>query len=191
MPRTVAVVLANEPGSGFPRSKFLGDIGGATLIDRGLADVSSWPVDDTVVVLGPDAEEILESMAPTEATVVIDLEWSEGSAASLRVGLDVVMRGPATDFVVITRADQPGIGTEDVAALIEAAEGGAASVPKYRYRRGFPVVLGRSIWERLLGSEGDLDLLDLLGSHPDGVREVWFEHLAGPRIRTPDDIRRS
>ena len=191
MPRTVAVVLANEPGSGFTRSKFLGDIGGATLIDRVLAEVSDWPVDDIVVVLGPDAEEILQSMAPTDATVVIDLEWSEGSAASLRVGLDVVMRGPATDFVVIALADQPGIGTEDVAALIEAAEGGAASVPKYRYRRGFPVVLGRSIWERLLGSEGDLDLLDLLGSHPEGVREVWFEHLAGPRIRTPDDIRSS
>ena len=92
MSRTVAVVLANEPGSGFTESKFLGDISGTTLIDRVLADVSGWPVDDAVVVLGPDAEEILQSMAPTDATVVIDLEWSEGSAASLRVGLDVVMR---------------------------------------------------------------------------------------------------
>lgn len=189
MSRTVAVVLANEPGSGFTESKFLGDISGTTLIDRVLADVSGWPVDDTVVVLGPDAEEILQSMAPTDATVVIDLEWSEGSAASLRVGLDVVMRGPATDFVVIAPADQLGVDAEDVAALIEAAKDATASVPKYRYRRGFPVVLGRSIWERLLGSEGDLDLLDLLGSHPDGVQEVWFEHLSGPRIRTPDDIR--
>lgn len=191
MQRTVAVVLANEPGSGFSGSKYLVDIGGMTLIDRVLADVSEWPIDDTVVVLGPDAEEILHSMAPTEATVVIDLEWREGSAASLRVGLDVVLRGPATDFVVIAPADQPGIGAEDVSALIEAAKGASAAVPKYRYRRGFPVVLGRSIWERLLGSEGELDLLDLLGSHPEGVQEVWFEHLAGLRIRTPDDIRRS
>jgi CTP:molybdopterin cytidylyltransferase MocA len=191
MPRTVAVVLANEPGSGFTGSKYLGDIGGTTLIDRVLADVSSWPVDDTVVVLGPDAEEILESMASTAATVVIDLEWSEGSAASLRVGLDVVVRGPATDLVVIVPADQPGIGAEDVEALIEAAEGATAAVPKYRYRRGFPVVLARSMWERLLGSEGDLDVLDLLGSHPEGVREVWFDHLASPRVRSPADIRGS
>ena len=191
MPRTVAVVLANEPGSGFTGSKYLGDIGGATLIDRVLADVSSWPVDDAVVVLGPDAEEILESMASTDATVVIDLEWSEGSAASLRVGLDVVVRGPATDLVVIVPADQPGIGADDVEALIEAAEGATAAVPKYRYRRGFPVVLARSMWERLLGSEGDLDVLDLLGSHPEGVREVWFDHLASPRDRSPADIRGS
>lgn len=188
MPRTVAVVLANEPGSGFTGSKFLADIGGTTVIDRVLADVSTWPVDDVVVVLGPDAEEILASLGPTDATVVIDLEWREGSAASLRVGLDVVLRGPAADLVVITPADQPGIGATDVAALIEAAEGASAAVPKYRYRRGFPVVLRRSIWERLLGSEGDLDVLDVLGSHPEGVREVWFDHLASSRIRTPGDI---
>lgn len=188
MPRTVAVVLANEPGTGFTGSKFLSDIGGAALIDRVLADVASWPVDDVIVVLGPDAEDIVAAMAPTDATVVIDLEWDEGSAASLRVGLDVVMRGPATDLVVIVPADQPGITADDVEQLIEAADGAAASVPKYRYRRDFPVVLGRGIWERLLGSEGDVDLLDLLESHPDRVEEVWFEHLAGSRIRVPGDL---
>lgn len=190
MPRTVAVVLANEPGSGFSGSKYLGDVGGTTMIDRVLTDVSGWPVDDVVVVLGPDAEEIVAAMAPTDATVAIDPEWKEGSAASLRVGLDVVVRGPATDFIVVAFADQLGIGAGDVAALIEAAEGAAASVPKYRYRRDFPVVLGRGIWERLLGSEGDVDLLDLLESHPDGVQEVWFEHLVAPRMQTPDDMPR-
>ena len=189
MSRTVAVVLANEPGSGFSGSKFLVDVGGGPLIDRVLADISRWPVDDTVVVLGPDAEEILQGMEPTDATVVMDLEWSEGSAASLRVGRAVVRRGTPADLGAIALADQPGVGAEDVEALIDAASDASASVPKYRYRRGFPVVLERSIWERLLGAEGDLDLLDLLESHPEGVQEVWFEHLSGPRIRTPDDIR--
>lgn len=190
MTRTVAVVLANEPGSGFVGSKYLCDIGGTTLIDQVLADVSDWPVDDVVIVLGPDAEEIVVAMAPTDATVVIDPEWTEGSAASLRAGLDVVMRGPAADLVVVTHADRPGVDSADVAALVEAAGGAAASVPKYRYRRDFPVVLGRGIWERLLGSEGEIDLLGLLESHPEGVEEVWFEHLTGPRVLTPDDLRR-
>ena len=189
MPRIVAVVLANEPGSGFTDSKYLTDIGGTTLIDRVLADIAVWPVDETIVVLGPDAEEVVAAMAPTTATVVIDPEWEEGSAASLRVGLDVVERGPATDFVVIAMADQPGVDAADVAALIDAAEGAAAVVPKYRYRRDFPVVLGRAVWERLLGSEGHIDLHDVLESHPEGVEEVWFEHLASPRIRAPRDVQ--
>jgi CTP:molybdopterin cytidylyltransferase MocA len=182
------VVLASDPGSGFTGSKYLSDVGGITLIDRSLADASVWPVDEVVVVLGPDAEEVASTLGSWAATIVIDPEWEEGSAASLRVGLDVVMRGPATDFVVIAFADQPGVPASDVSALVEAAEGFAAVVPKYRYRRGFPIVLARELWEHLLGMEGDIDLLGVLESHPDGVDEVWFDHLEIPRIQNPDDV---
>jgi len=188
VPRIVAVVLANDPGSGFAGSKYLSDVGGITLIDRSLADASVWPVDKVVVVLGPEAEDIVPTLGTWDATIIIDPEWKEGSAASLRVGLDVVMRGPATDFVIIAFADQPGILADDVAALVDASEGAAAVVPKYRYRRGFPIVLAREVWESLLGLEGDVDLLDLLESHPAGVAEVWFDHLEVPRIQHPEDV---
>jgi len=187
VPRSVAVVLANDPGTSFVGPKYLAEVGGVPLIDRSVAEAVSWPVDEVIVVLGPDAEEIAESMAPTDATVVIDPEWQEGSAASLRVGLDVVVHGPSADRVVIAFADQVGIRTEDVTVLIEALDDAAAAVPKYRYRRGFPIVLTREIWERLLGLEGDVDLLDVLESHPDGVVEVWFDHLDEPRIERPGD----
>ncbi|MEA2010949.1 MAG: NTP transferase domain-containing protein [Actinomycetota bacterium] len=188
MPRIVAVVLASDPGTGFAGSKYLSDVGGITLIDRSLADASVWPVDEVVVVLGPDAEDIASTLGSWDATIVIDPEWEEGSAASLRVGLDVVMRGTAADLVVIAFADQPGVPASDVSALVEAAEDVAAVVPKYRYRRGFPIVLTRESWEHLLGLEGDVDLLGLLESHPDGVTEVWFDHLEIPRIHHPEDI---
>ncbi len=188
MPRIVAVVLANDPGSGFAGSKYLSDVGGITLIDRSLADASVWPVDEVVVVLGPDAEEIASTLGSWDVTIVIDPEWEEGLAASLRVGLDVVMRGTAADLVIISFADQPGVPASDVSALVESAEDVAAVVPKYRYRRGFPIVLARDAWEHLLGMEGDVDLLGLLESHPAGVTEVWFDHLETPRIRSPEDV---
>jgi len=188
VPRIVAVVLANDPGSGFAGSKYLSDVGGITLIDRSLADASVWPVDEVVVVLGPDAEEIASTLGSWDVTIVIDPEWEEGLAASLRVGLDVVMRGTAADLVIISFADQPGVPASDVSALVESAEDVAAVVPKYRYRRGFPIVLARDAWEHLLGMEGDVDLLGLLESHPAGVAEVWVDHLETPRIQHPEDI---
>ena len=188
MPRIVAVVLASDPGEGFAGSKYLSDVDGIKLIDRSLADASVWPVDEVVVVLGPDAENVASTLGSWDVTIVIDPEWEEGSAASLRVGLDVVMRGPATEFVVVALADQPGVPASDVSALVEAAEDVSAVVPKYRYRRGFPIVLARELWERLLGLEGDVDLLGLLESHPDGVAEVWFDHLEAPRILSPEDV---
>jgi len=188
VPRNVAVLLANDPGTSFVGPKYLADAGGLPLIDRAVNETLAWPVDEVIVVLGPDAEDVVISMAPTDATLVIDPEWSEGTAASLRAGLDVVMRGPATDIVVVAFADQIGIRDEDVAALIEAAADATVAVPKYRYRRGFPIAFTREFWERLLGLEGDVDLLGLLESHPDGVVEVWFDHLAEPRVERPGDI---
>ena len=187
MPRNVAVVLANDPGAGFVGPKYLTDVSGATVIDRAIADASSWPVDEVIVVLGPDAEEVAARIVPNDATIVIDPDWEEGSAASLRVGLDVVVRGPSTDLVVIARADQIGVRPQDVAALIDAAGDATAAVPKYRYRRGTPIVLARELWERLLGLEGDVDLLGVLETHPDGVEEVWFDHLEAPRLEHPGD----
>jgi CTP:molybdopterin cytidylyltransferase MocA len=58
VPRTVAVVLASDLGSGFTGSKYLSDVGGITLIERSLADASVWPVDEVVVGLGPQAEDV-------------------------------------------------------------------------------------------------------------------------------------
>ena len=188
MSRSVAVVIANDPGSGFTRPKYLETVGGRRLIDVVLADVATWPVDEAILVLGPGAEDVLDEMADTEATVVIDPEWEEGLAASLRVGLDVVMRGPGTDLVVVAYADQPGVTADTVGRLILEAAGATAVVPKYRYRRGWPIVLSAKAWERLLGLEGDVDLLDVLESHPGGVVEVWFDRLERPRIKAPTDI---
>jgi len=186
--RSVAVVIANDPGSGFTGPKYLETVGGRRLIDVVLADVATWPVDEAILVLGPGAEDVLDEMADTEATVVIDPEWEEGLAASLRVGLDVVMRGPGTDLVVVAYADQPGVTADTVGRLILEAAGATAVVPKYRYRRGWPIVLSAKAWERLLGLEGDVDLLDVLESHPGGVVEVWFDRLERPRIKAPTDI---
>ena len=188
MSRSVAVVIANDPGSGFTGPKYLETVGGRRLIDVVLADVATWPVDEAILVLGPGAEDVLDEMADTEAMVVIDPEWEEGLAASLRVGLDVVMRGPGTDLVVVAYADQPGVTADTVGRLILEAAGATAVVPKYRYRRGWPIVLSAKAWERLLGLEGDVDLLDVLESHPGGVVEVWFDRLERPRIKAPTDI---
>jgi CTP:molybdopterin cytidylyltransferase MocA len=158
------------------------------MLERIVADAAGWPVDEVVVVLGPDAEKIIENTDLGEATIVIDPEWAEGMAASLRVGIDVVLRGPQAERIVVAFGDQPGVG-DIVAALLERAPGHTAVVPKYRYRRGWPVVLSSELWNLLLGLEGPVDLHDLLGSHTTGVEEVWFDRLEPPRLLEPRDIR--
>jgi CTP:molybdopterin cytidylyltransferase MocA len=160
------------------------------MIERVLADVATWPVDEVVVVLGPDAEEIVATADLGEATIVIDPEWEEGLAASLRVGIDVLSRGPEADQLVIGLADQPGVDGDIVAALLERGAPHRAVVPKYRYRRGWPVLVSSDLGDLLLRMEGPVDVHDVLESHIRDVEveEVWFDRLEPDRLRSPEDL---
>lgn len=190
MERTVALVLAVDPGLGFEGSKYLAPFGSRRLIETVADEVREWPVDDIVVVLGPDDEDVARTADLGDALLVLDPEWGEGLAASLRAGLDTVAREGGVERVVLGYGDQPGIGPHIVADLLEAqaAPGCIAAVPKYRYARGWPIVLGRDLWERFLGLEGDIDVLAFLETHRDGVCEVWFDRLAPPRVASVSDL---
>lgn len=186
--RTVAVIVANDPGEGFTGSKYLEPVRGAPMIESVVRDAAAWPVDEVVVVLGGDAEEILSGADLGDATVILDPDWAEGAASSLRVAIDLLLRGAGVDRVVVGLADQPGVDARMVASLVAASADSAVVIPKYRYRRGWPIVLSSSLFDLLLGLEGDPDLHDILESHTAGPLEVWVDRLEPPRVRQPDDL---
>jgi CTP:molybdopterin cytidylyltransferase MocA len=188
--RTVALVLAVDPGVGFHGSKYLEKVGRKRLIEVVVDEARTWPVDDVVVVLGADGEQIAAQADLGDALLVLDLDSSQGLAASLRIGLDTLARDRHVERAVFAYGDQPGVEPDVVAALVatQAEPGCLAAVPRYRYARGWPIVIGRDLWVRFLGLEGDIDVLDVLGSHPEGVKEVWFDRLTDPRIRDADDL---
>lgn len=184
----VAVILAIDPGVEFTGSKYLERIGDVTMIDTIVAEATEWPVEEVVVVLGPDADEVIDGADLSGTTIVIDPQWEEGIASSLRVTVDLLLRGQATDRLVLACGDQPGITAGTVSALLERFPGPNAVVPKYRYRRGWPIVLSSDLWDMLLGLEGPADLHDVLESHPEGVEEVWFDRLEPQHILAPSDL---
>ena len=188
--KVAALVIAADLGSGFTGSKYLVPFRGASLIERVVAEAHDWPVDSVIVVLGPDAESILDTADLGGATVVIDLEWEEGEAAALRVGIDTLYRLDEYDTVVLAYADQPGSSAAEVGRLLEHHRAGhrPAVVPKYRYAAGHPVVIGETLWPRLISMEGQAGFDQILQAHPDWVDEVWFDRLPNPRVRTPEDL---
>ena len=187
--RTVALVIANDPGTGFERSKYVEPLRGRPMIEQAVSEAESWPVDEVVVVLGPDADEIIASTNLGAATLIIDPEWAEGIAASLRVAIDLILRGPTTDRIVVALADQPGVDDATIEALLDRWAGKGAVVPKYRYRLGWPVVLSSDLYDLVLAMEGAADLHDVLQSHVEEVEEVMFDHLEPTRVLTPSDLR--
>ncbi len=188
--KVAAIVLAADAGSGFDGPKHLAPFRSSTLIEEVVAEVHQWPVDTVIVVLGPDAEEILQAADLGDAMLVVDLEWEEGAAASLRVGIDTLYRLDEYDTLVLVDADQPGTRGDEVLRMLERRREShrPAIVPKFRYAVGRPIVVGEELWPRLISLEGTASVDQLLQAHPDWVEEVWFDRLPGKRARTPEDL---
>lgn len=185
---TVAVILAHDSADGVGGSRFLLPIDGPPMLEHIVREAVTWPVDDVVVVLGDRAEEVMDGCSLDGATIVIDPEWEEGRAAPMRAALDLVSRDRSCRRVVVARGDQPGVGADVVASLLDASDESQAVVPKYRYAVGWPVVVSRGLWDLFLGLEGAIDIHDVLRSHVGGVTQVWCDQLAPTIVRTPDDL---
>ena len=173
---------------------------GAVSIARHLVDLGTTVADRVVVVLGADGDRIADGTDFGSADIVIDPEWQEGSAAPLRAGLDTVSRDASIEHVIIFEATIPVFDQEVVRVLVAAhlavphSRPGrrlldkSATVPKFRYALAMPVVIGRSLWERFLGLEGDAAVLQTLSAHPDWVNEVWIDRLPPTPVHTIQDL---
>jgi molybdenum cofactor cytidylyltransferase len=185
-----ALVLAAGSSQRLGRPKQLVPHEGAPLLQRTVEMVRGWPVEEVVVVLGAHAEEVLDEVDLTGATVAINEGWEEGIASSLRVGLDILSRVPRITHALVALGDQPGIPDDVPPELIAAARVATrpAVVPVYRYERANPVLFERSLWERLMALEGDIGASGFLLAHPNLVEEVRFGHLPPRDVDTESDV---
>ena len=90
----------------------------------------------------------------------------------------------------MARADQHDVRPEIVNELISTAVVSDADVviPKYRYARGWPIVIGPDMWKHLLRQEGNVDLLDAVSLHATSVDEVWFVRIAPVNLLTAEAV---
>lgn len=190
MSATASILLAAGPSRRLGTPKQLVDVGGVPLLEVVISEMSSWPVDRIVVVLGSSSEEILAAVDFGECIVVFNEDWDEGAASSLRVGLDVLTREPHWERTFVAVGDQPAIPADVPLGLLAASEETTrpAIVPVYRYSRGDPVLFDRMLWPRLMTMEGDTTPEALLRTHPEWVEEVRFSHLAPRDVDTQDDV---
>jgi CTP:molybdopterin cytidylyltransferase MocA len=128
-------------------------------------------VDEIVVVAGAYELE-------TDARVVRCDGWARGPGASLRCGLEAL--DAAVEAAVVVLADGPRLAPEAVDRLVTAwrGAGGELLAASYEGERGHPVLIARSLFDRIpdegarslpphlvpcddLGSPGDVDLADM------------------------------
>lgn len=151
-----AIVLAAGASTRLGEPKQLIAIGGETLLERAVRTAREAGCAPVVVVLGADAEWIRERCDLGDGLVIVNLDWEEGMASSIRIGVAAVH---GADGVVLMTCDQPAVSAAHLRALMKTGE---ATASAYAGRRGVPVYVPEASFAQLLELRGDVGARELL-----------------------------
>lgn len=181
-----ALVLAAGEGSRFGGRKQLAELDGKPLLEHALAAVAESDVDETVVVLGAGADEVLATVDLHGARPVVCDRWEEGMSASLACGL-AAFDDP--EAVVVCLGDQPRVSAESIRRVLDARNGAPATRATYRGEPGHPVVLEAELLEPVRNVSGDRGARSLLRRV--GALGVPCDDLGGGAdVDTRDELRK-
>jgi CTP:molybdopterin cytidylyltransferase MocA len=179
------LILAAGEGTRFgPGSKLTAELEGRAVLEHAVRAQCAVPeLERVVVVLGAHADDVRQIVDLGRAESLVCDEWSEGQAASLRCGLEVLIEQGGADRVVVTLGDEPLIGSAVVARFAGEPAGTRAL---WSGRPGHPVVLGREHLAGVRALAGDQGARGLLR----GAREIECADMggAGLDIDTREDL---
>ena len=183
---TAALVLAAGASRRLGRPKQLLGYRGTTLLGATLARVREAGLDQVVVALGGAADEVRDRVDLAGADVVLNPDFGEGCATTIRTSLDHVREDAAG--VVLLLGDQPGVTTATIEALVRGARGHAVGVCEYDDALGHPLWFDRRMFDTLRGLHGDKAVWKLV----EGGDDVVHVRRPGPvpaDVDTWDDYR--
>ncbi len=187
-----AIVLAAGESRRMGRTKQLLGWQGQPILQRVLDNLTLSQVEEVLLVLGHDAEKILQSVNTTQVRVVMNHAYRDGMITSIQAGLKNLNEEAEAFFIVL--ADQPEIGPEVFNRLIgefrRAAPDKNIVLPAFHGRRGHPALFGVKYRNEADRIKGDVGFRQVLQEHPENVLEVEMEtNSILQDIDTPDDYR--
>jgi molybdenum cofactor cytidylyltransferase len=182
-----AIVLAAGASTRFGSAKQLARVAGRPLLHTAVARAADVAGSAVTVVLGARAAELSPLLTHSQASVVINRDWREGMASSIRAG---VARLPAScTAVLLMLVDQAAVTAEDLKRLasIWRRQPDYIVAARYGMTTGVPAIFPRSVFPDLASLRGDVGARVLLQRNPDRVVRVPMAS-AAIDIDTPEDL---
>jgi molybdenum cofactor cytidylyltransferase len=192
----VAVVLSAGESSRMGRPKALLPIQGIRFIERIVTTLTSTRVGKILVVLGHNAEEMRQKVADLPVELVINPDYRQGQLSSLLAAIRAIESSrdaQSVDGILVHLVDHPFIGVELVNLMIDRFYETKQLIvlPRYRDRRGHPVLFSKMLFAELLGTPVDQGAKGVVHAHRQETLEIVTEDEGVTiDIDTPEEYRR-
>jgi len=187
-----AIVLAAGRSRRMGAQKLLLPFGGRTVIRHIVGEVLRSPIDEVVVVVGPDSAAVADALAGLRVTIVANPDPGGEMLLSIRCGIRALP--PQCDAVLVALGDQPTITARLIGRMIESyrAAGRGILVPVHGGRPGHPILFSTRYREEILMRHDDVGLCGLRRAHADDVFEFLVPDASVlSDMDYPEDYRRA
>jgi molybdenum cofactor cytidylyltransferase len=188
-----AIVLAAGESKRMGQPKQLLEWQGKTLLQHVLESLISSDADEIILILGHESDRIRESLSALPIKIVINPDYKQGMASSLRQGL--LAMDPKSEAFLVLLADQPSIGPDimnDMIREFQQADPKRGIVrPVYRGLQGHPVLIGAQYLQEALQLQGDVGARQILMNHLDDILEIDVDQdVVLKDIDTPEEYQK-
>ncbi|HQY87275.1 MAG TPA: nucleotidyltransferase family protein [Tepidisphaeraceae bacterium] len=180
-------ILAAGASRRLGRPKQLVELNGETLVRRQCKTAIEARIGSVVVVLGCDHEQIAPEVSDLKLRILMNDDWREGVAASVRVSTLAAIDAGAAALLII-HCDQYAITSADLIRLHQAWQSSQTSAHLSRDgdHLGPPAILPARLFPSMLTLKGDSGPRAILRNDPD-VCEVPMP-FASKDVDLPDDL---
>jgi molybdenum cofactor cytidylyltransferase len=171
------IILAAGASSRLGRPKQLLLYNGKTLLEHAVHTALASDGDPVVVVLGAEAERLQNEITEKDVHTIVNAEWKEGMASSIRCGIKTFLEiYPEAEGVILMVCDQPFVAASLLNNLIAAYKrtGKPLVACSYEATFGPPGFFHRSLFEELLQLTGDMGARGVVRQHADAVELILF-----------------
>ncbi len=190
--RVAGIVLAAGGAKRFGRPKQVLEWEGKPLVRHAVESALRAGLRPLIVVTGWAHDAVETALSDLEVSFAFNSHWESGQASSVRRGIEALRAlDPAVGAAIFLLADQPGVSTLLLRALVErhAAHLPPIVAPLVGERRANPVLFDRSTFDDLLRLEGDQGGRALFARYPLSYLP-WHDERLLIEIDTPEDLER-
>jgi molybdenum cofactor cytidylyltransferase len=167
-----AIILAAGRSRRMGTQKLLLPFGGRTVIGHIVGEVLRSPIDEVVVVVGPDSAAVADALAGMRVKIVANPDAGGEMLLSVRCGLRAMT--PDCEAVLVALGDQPTITARLIGQMLEAycEAGRSIIVPVHGGRPGHPILFSTRYRDEIMAGYDDVGLCGLRRAHASEVLEL-------------------